>query len=147
MPALISLTFPNLFFFLLCFPPSFLSSVFLFLHVVFFLHFLRLPASSTRFCHSRPLFSSSLCRPFPPLPPPPPLSCRFFLSSSFVFFSVCLLPFFLPPPPPLSLSLSPSFCFRAVVRRQNKELLLNKCVLMQKVVHGKAPQYLKDDSL
>ena len=25
-----------------------------------------------------------------------------------------------------------------------KQLLLNKCVLMQKVVHGKAPQYLKD---
>ena len=24
------------------------------------------------------------------------------------------------------------------------QLLLNKCVLMQKVVHGKAPQYLKD---
>ena len=55
--------------------------------------------------------------------------------------------FSLSPPPSLSLSLSPSFCFRAVVRRQNKELLLNKCVLMQKVVHGKAPQYLKDDSL
>ena len=26
----------------------------------------------------------------------------------------------------------------------DKQLLLNKCVLMQKVVHGKAPQYLKD---
>ena len=26
----------------------------------------------------------------------------------------------------------------------DKRLLLNKCVLMQKVVHGKAPQYLKD---
>ena len=27
---------------------------------------------------------------------------------------------------------------------QDKQLLLNKCVLMQMVVHGKAPQYLKD---
>ena len=27
---------------------------------------------------------------------------------------------------------------------QVKQLLFNKCVLMQKVVHGKAPQYLKD---
>ena len=26
----------------------------------------------------------------------------------------------------------------------DKQLLLNKCVLMQKVVHGKTPQYLKD---
>ena len=26
----------------------------------------------------------------------------------------------------------------------DKQLLLNKCVLMRKVVHGKAPQYLKD---
>ena len=26
----------------------------------------------------------------------------------------------------------------------DKQLLLNKCVLMQKAVHGKAPQYLKD---
>ena len=26
----------------------------------------------------------------------------------------------------------------------DKQLILNKCVLMQKVVHGKAPQYLKD---
>ena len=26
----------------------------------------------------------------------------------------------------------------------DKELLLSKCVLLQKVVHGKAPQYLKD---
>ena len=26
----------------------------------------------------------------------------------------------------------------------DKQLLLSKCVLMQKVVHGKAPQYLKD---
>ena len=26
----------------------------------------------------------------------------------------------------------------------DKQLLLNKCVLMQKVVHGKAKQYLKD---
>ena len=26
----------------------------------------------------------------------------------------------------------------------DKQLLLNKCVLMQKVVYGKAPQYLKD---
>ena len=26
----------------------------------------------------------------------------------------------------------------------DKQLLLNKCVLMQKVAHGKAPQYLKD---
>ena len=26
----------------------------------------------------------------------------------------------------------------------DKQLLLNKCVLMQKVVHGKVPQYLKD---
>ena len=26
----------------------------------------------------------------------------------------------------------------------DKQLLLNKCVLIQKVVHGKAPQYLKD---
>ena len=26
----------------------------------------------------------------------------------------------------------------------HKQLLLNKCVLMRKVVHGKAPQYLKD---
>ena len=26
----------------------------------------------------------------------------------------------------------------------DKRLLLNKCVVMQKVVHGKAPQYLKD---
>ena len=26
----------------------------------------------------------------------------------------------------------------------DKQLLLNKCVLMQKCVHGKAPQYLKD---
>ena len=26
----------------------------------------------------------------------------------------------------------------------DKQLLLNKCILMQKVVHGKAPQYLKD---
>ena len=26
----------------------------------------------------------------------------------------------------------------------DKQLLLNKCVLMQEVVHGKAPQYLKD---
>ena len=26
----------------------------------------------------------------------------------------------------------------------HRQLLLNKCVLMQKVVHGKAPQYLKD---
>ena len=26
----------------------------------------------------------------------------------------------------------------------DKTLLLNTCVLMQKVVHGKAPQYLKD---
>ena len=26
----------------------------------------------------------------------------------------------------------------------DKQLLLQKCVLMQKVVHGKAPQYLKD---
>ena len=26
----------------------------------------------------------------------------------------------------------------------DKQLLLNKCVLMQKIVHGKAPQYLKD---
>ena len=26
----------------------------------------------------------------------------------------------------------------------DKQLLLNKCVLMQKVVHSKAPQYLKD---
>ena len=28
--------------------------------------------------------------------------------------------------------------------RLDKQLLLNKCVYMQKVVHGKAPQYLKD---
>ena len=26
----------------------------------------------------------------------------------------------------------------------DKQLLLSKCVLMQKVVHGKAPQYLKE---
>ena len=26
----------------------------------------------------------------------------------------------------------------------DKQLLINKCVLMQKVVHGKAPRYLKD---
>ena len=26
----------------------------------------------------------------------------------------------------------------------DKQVLLNKCVLMQKVFHGKAPQYLKD---
>ena len=26
----------------------------------------------------------------------------------------------------------------------DKQLLLNKCVLMQKVVHGKAPKYLKE---
>ena len=26
----------------------------------------------------------------------------------------------------------------------DKQLLLNKCVLMQKVFHGKAPQYLED---
>jgi len=29
----------------------------------------------------------------------------------------------------------------------NKHLLLNKCVLMQKIVHGKAPQYLKDHTI
>ena len=29
----------------------------------------------------------------------------------------------------------------------DKTLLLNRCVLMQKVVHGKAPQYLKDPTI
>ena len=40
--------------------------------------------------------------------------------------------------------LMPQKCFALRLLPLEKRLLLNKCVLMQKVVHGKAPQYLKD---
>ena len=35
-------------------------------------------------------------------------------------------------------------CCALLLLPLDKQLLLNKCVLMQKVVHGKTPQYLKD---
>ena len=35
-------------------------------------------------------------------------------------------------------------CYALKLLPLNKKLLLNKCVLIQKIVHGKAPQYLKD---
>ena len=34
-------------------------------------------------------------------------------------------------------------CRSLKVTPLDKQLLLNKCILMKKVVHGKAPQYLK----
>ena len=44
----------------------------------------------------------------------------------------------------INLSVCLLVCLSPKLLPLDKQLLLNKCVLIRKVVHGKAPQYLKD---